>query len=262
MSISKIAKALNVSKSSVSLVINGKAEQSRISKELEKKILDYVNGIGFKPNAIAQSLATGKTNTVGLIVENIGDSFFGPIALKIESTLREKGYHVIYSSTNGDDKLGEGIINSMMDRRIAALVIAPTVNMSKSINKLLQSKIPLVIFDRRAQNSETAYVGTNNYESSAIAVKHLYNQGYKHIGMITNDSPQSQMLERKQAYIDQLKEHNLDISMLEIPYQKNIDERENLIKNFITETKLDALYFSTNYLVFERKPLFSSEIVH
>ena len=76
MSISEIAKHLNVSKSTVSLVINGKAEQGRISQELAKRIMDYVNEIGYKPNALAKSLATGKTHTIGLIVENIGDSFF------------------------------------------------------------------------------------------------------------------------------------------------------------------------------------------
>ena len=263
MSISKIAKALNVSKSSVSLVINGKAKQSRISEEMEKKILDYVKEIGFKPNSIAQSLATGKTNTIGLIVENIGDSFFGPIALKIESSLREKGYHVLYSSTNGVDKLGEGIINSMMERRNAALIIAPTMDMNKAIKKLIHSQIPLVIFDRRAQEISTAYVGTNNYEASAVAVKHLFAQGYKNIGMITSDSSQSQMLERKQAYINEVNQQNLKPLLLEIPYRLNVPEREELIGQFINENDLDAIYFSTNYLCISGyKVLSRYDIVH
>ena len=82
-SIKEIAQELNVSKSTVSLVINHKAERARISKELESRVLAYIEKVGYKSNALAKSLATGRSNTIGLIVENIGDTFFGPFALYV-----------------------------------------------------------------------------------------------------------------------------------------------------------------------------------
>ncbi|TYR36964.1 LacI family transcriptional regulator [Sphingobacterium phlebotomi] len=76
-SINDIAKHLSVTKSTVSFIINGKAEAHRISKKQEQRVLEYIKEIGYTPNYMAKSLATGKTNSIGLIVENIGDSFFG-----------------------------------------------------------------------------------------------------------------------------------------------------------------------------------------
>lgn len=248
MSISKIAKALNVSKASVSLVINGKAEKSRISKDLEKRILDYVEEIGFKPNAVAKSLATGKSHSIGLVVENIGDSFFGPIALHIEACLRPHGYHVAYSSTIGEDEVAEDIIDNMMERKVAGIILAPTTKLDKQVQKILDINMPLVIFDRHALASDTAYVGTNNYEASHVAVHHLFQQGYTKLGMITNDSLQSQMQERKLAYEDLLKEKGIEPVILKVPFLSTQNERVDLILDFLSKNDLDALYFSTNYL--------------
>lgn len=248
MSISQIAKELNVSKSTVSLVINGKAEQSRISKELEKRILDYVQKIGFKPNALAKSLATGKTLTIGLIVENIGDSFFGPIALHIEECLRSHGYHVLYSSTIGSATNAREIIASMVDQKVEGLIISPTADLESEISKVVSAAIPLVVFDRKANLSDVNYVGTDNYLASEQAVKHLIAQGYTRIGMVTSDSQQSQMLERLHACTAQLKQHHLEEYILQIPFSAPIEERVLSIQNFLKANNLDAIYFSTNYL--------------
>ncbi|MCL7986557.1 LacI family transcriptional regulator [Sphingobacterium sp. lm-10] len=248
MSINQIAKELNVSKSTVSLVINGKAQQSRISKELEKRILDYVNEIGFKPNALAKSLATGKTLTIGLIVENIGDSFFGPIALRIEECLRSHGYHVLYSSTVGKAEIAREIIASMVDQKVEGLIISPTADLENEISKVLSSGIPLVVFDRKANLSEVNYVGTDNYLASEQAVKHLIEQGYSRIGMVTSDSQQSQMLERLAAYHTQLEQHDLPLHILSVPFSYHAEERVACIQNFLKENNLEAIYFSTNYL--------------
>lgn len=133
MSINEIAKHLQVSKSTVSLVINGKAEQGRISKALAKRILDYVEEIGYKPNALAQSLATGKSRTIGLIVENIGDSFFGPIALYIEENLRSFGYQVFYSSTFGETEIANEILNTMLEKKVEGIILSPTIEQRELI---------------------------------------------------------------------------------------------------------------------------------
>ncbi|WP_431199882.1 LacI family DNA-binding transcriptional regulator [Mucilaginibacter sp. P19] len=73
-----IAAALKVSEASVSYVLNGKARQYGISVALENKILRFVEKVGYRPNRLAASLRTGKSKTVGMIVEDISDPFFRP----------------------------------------------------------------------------------------------------------------------------------------------------------------------------------------
>lgn len=249
MSINDIAKYLKVSKSTVSLVINGKSEQGRISQALAKRILDYVDEIGYKPNALAKSLATGKSHTIGLIVENIGDSFFGPIALYIEQNLRQHGYQVFYSSTFGDVDNANEILNTMMEKKVEGIILSPTLGQEVNIQKILKKKTPLVIFDRRTDGVITNYVGTDNYTASKKAVQHLIESGYSKIGFITIDSEQSQMLDRLRAYNDIVKANLMEPVILKLSYNSDDSSNARIINNFLNQnTNLDALYFSTNYL--------------
>lgn len=79
-----IARHLDVSIATVSLVLNGKAKEQRISDALAEKVLKYVEEVGYKPNQLAKSLRTGKTHVIGLLVKDIANAFFAKIAALIE----------------------------------------------------------------------------------------------------------------------------------------------------------------------------------
>ena len=248
-SINKIAKELNISKSTVSKIINGKAREARISEALERKVLNYVASVNFKPNSLARSLATGKSLTIGLVVEDIGDSFFGPMALYIEELLKNKGYHVLYSSTLGNPKEASIIIQSMLDKKIEGLIIAPTFNLTAQLKQLQEHKFPLIIFDRNIEDNQHNYIGTNNYDASKSLCIHLKDNGYNHIGFITTDSEQSQMKDRKDAYLDFVKERELHENVLIIPFKNHKADAAQIIERWLLDhPTIDALYFSTNYL--------------
>ena len=74
--IKDIAEQLNISKTAISFVLNGKAREHGISVKLEKQILKYIEKVGYRPNTIAQGLRTGKTKIIGMTLEDISDPFF------------------------------------------------------------------------------------------------------------------------------------------------------------------------------------------
>jgi LacI family transcriptional regulator len=76
LSIVDIASQLNVSKTTISFILNGRAQEKRISEDLVERVLKHVNEVGYKPNSLAKSLRTGKSNTIGLMVEDISNPFF------------------------------------------------------------------------------------------------------------------------------------------------------------------------------------------
>lgn len=249
MSINDIAKHLQVSKSTVSQVINGKAEQARISKGLEKRILEYVKEVGFRPNVLAKNLATGKTYTIGLIVENIGDSFFGPIALRIEEEAKKNGYHVLYSSTMGKIESAASMVNLMIDRKVDGFIIAPTEGLQKDLQRILDAKIPLVLFDRNVEGIEADYICTDNYEATNAGIQTLIKEGFSNIAFITVLSSQDQMQERKKGYLDAIRQAGLKECILEIEFNSDVSQVIQLIESFTLENaELDALFFATNYL--------------
>ena len=94
LSIKDIASQLNVAKSTVSFILNGKAKEKRISDDLTKKVLQYVKEEGYKPSQLARSLSTGKTKMICLMVEKISDFFFSHIAFLLEQQAYKHGYKI------------------------------------------------------------------------------------------------------------------------------------------------------------------------
>ncbi|WP_134092086.1 LacI family DNA-binding transcriptional regulator [Olivibacter sp. XZL3] len=248
-SINDIAKHLKVAKSTVSFIINGKAEAHRISKEQEQRVLNYVKEIGFKPNYMAQSLATGRSNSIGLIVENIGDSFFGPIALMIEKQAKKSGYRIIYSSTLGDTQAALSVLDLFRDTKVDGFIVAPPLHIEKQIKAIVDDGVPVVIFDRMLEGVDTDYVGTNNHEMVVEACEHLLTQGFEHIAFVSLASSQSQMKERLDGYISCVNAHGRSPIVLEMTYNDEGNSRKQEIMKFIqSHPEIDAIFFATNYL--------------
>ena len=99
MSIHDIATHLKVSASTVSFVLNGKAEEMRISDAVAEKIKKYAEEVSYRPNLIAKSLRTGKSKIIGMMVEDISDPFFASIARGIERIAYQQGYKIFFAST-------------------------------------------------------------------------------------------------------------------------------------------------------------------
>jgi LacI family transcriptional regulator len=96
VSIQDIATQLEVSKTLVSLVLNGKGVQYRVSPKLIEKVKALAEELNYKPNQLARSFRTGKTNTIGLIVADISNPFFAKLGREIEMEASKNGYRVIF----------------------------------------------------------------------------------------------------------------------------------------------------------------------
>ncbi|HTN19751.1 MAG TPA: LacI family DNA-binding transcriptional regulator [Pelobium sp.] len=247
--IGDIAQQLGISKTTVSFVLNGKARDKHISEALEKRILEYIEKVGYKPNQFAQGLRSGKTKIIGMMVEDISDPFFSSVARLIEENAYSKGYKIIYCSTENDTQKTKDLIQIYRTRQVDGYIIAPPPGIEKEINDLIDDKLPVVLFDRTIPGVESNNVVVNNYEAANDAVLHFINNGYKNIAMVTLASEQVQMLERQEGYIDALKRIKAEPFIKKIIYH---DHKKNSIKeieDFLSENRqLDAIFFATNYI--------------
>jgi DNA-binding LacI/PurR family transcriptional regulator len=89
ISIHDMAKGLHLSATTISFVLNGKADEKKISEDVRRKVSDYIMKVGYQPNLIAKSLRTGKTNIIGMLVEDISDPFFSSISRGMEEGLKD-----------------------------------------------------------------------------------------------------------------------------------------------------------------------------
>jgi len=249
LSIVDIAQSLNVSKTTVSFILNGRAQEKRISPELVERVLKYVEEVGYKPNSLAKSLRTGKSNIIGLMVEDISNPFFASIARLIEDRAYKNGYKIIYCSTDNDTGKTKDLINMFRDRHVDGYIIAPPEGIEEDLNSLIKDGMPVVMFDRHLPQVNADYVEIDNLFSTYNATLHLIDKGYKNIAFITFASRQTQMVARVQGYKDALASKGLTPVIKEIVFNQDEDLITGPIESFLKEhTELDAVFFGTNHV--------------
>jgi len=252
LSIKDIAKKANVSITTVSFILNGKAEKMRISQDMIAKVEKIIKELGFKPNQVARSLRTGNTKTIGLIVEDISNPFFASIARLIEDKAYKHGYKIIYSSTENNLEKAKGLIKMFKSRQVDGYIIAPMVGMEEDIRELLSDRTPVVVFDRNLPGLEVSSVLVDNVEGTFLATQYLIQHGKKNIAFVNVDVEVQQIKDRYTGYEKALKSSKIkldeDLCKL-IPFTNTADETTSeLVEFFNKNTKIDAVLFGTNYL--------------
>src|ERR1700743_1032402 len=185
VSISDIARKAGVSVSTVSFVMNDKAVKMRISREVIEKEENVAREMGYRPNQLARGLRTGKTKTIGLIVENISNAFFATLAKSIEDEAKRYDYKVVYCSTDNDEEKARDLINMLSQRQVDGYIITPTLNLGEDIRKLQADK-PVILIDRYfPQHDEIPAVLVDNYEGVAHGMETLIAKGYKRLAPVS-----------------------------------------------------------------------------
>jgi LacI family transcriptional regulator len=184
VSIVDIANKAGVSITTVSRVLNGKAEEFRISEKSQIKIKETARKLNYVPNQFAASLKSGKSNTIALIIPSLSNPFFADIASEINAEVRNRGYITIIGDSDENIDIENEELMQMEARNIEGLVIAPCSQNYKSIKKLHELGRPIVCIDRYFEDLDIPYVSTDNYEGAYMATDHLIKNGHTHIACI------------------------------------------------------------------------------
>ncbi|MFA5818044.1 MAG: substrate-binding domain-containing protein [Bacteroidales bacterium] len=249
-----IAKKVGVSTALVSYVLNGKEKGKRIGEDLVKKIRQTAKDLNYQPNEIARSLRNGSTKTIGLIVADIANPFFGYLARCIEDEAMKFGYCVIIGSSDEVVEKSELIINTLLNRQVDGFIIAPAEGTANQINNILEKKIPLILVDRFFPEINTNYIVIDNYQSTYSATSYLIKRGFKKIAFVAYKSSLIHMIERKRGYAEAMQTSNLanNARIIEVSSLNSKTDIENACLDLlVSEKKIDALVFATNLLSIE-----------
>jgi len=147
-SLADIAESLNISKSTVSFVLNGKGKQFNISQNTQELILAKAKELNYVPNFFAKGLREGKTQTIGLVIADISNPFYSELSKVIQETLYAKGYSLFIVSTNDDSELELKLLYDLVMRSVDGLIIAPCSSIPQLQKVLDETPIPVVFTDR------------------------------------------------------------------------------------------------------------------
>ena len=193
-SLKTIAEQAGVSKTTVSFVLNGRGDEKNISAETQKRIADTAKRLNYRPNHLARSLSLGRSYTIGFIVPDISNPFFGKIARLVEHFAEDKGYSVMVASTDENPLKEQAIIESFRNRQIDGVIIAP------ASNPPVNASMPLVSFDRVYGNQSASFVDINNKETAAKLTQLLIDSGNKRIGLVSLTSHLPNISRRIEGY--------------------------------------------------------------
>lgn len=182
--IKDIAKVIGVNASTVSRALNGKPG---VSEQLRERIIKTAQQMGYSPDMAAMGLRKGKTKIVGVLIPDIANPFFAQIVRAMEKVLNPVGYHLLLCSTDENPQHETDNLKTLVSQRVEGILAAPVDSGgNKSLySKILESKIPLVFFDRLVPDVETSYVITDNESGVRDLVEYLYRCGHKTLGIVT-----------------------------------------------------------------------------
>ena len=207
-----IAKKTGVSASTVSRVLNGKAESFRISPSTSELVLKIATEIGYIPNQIARGLRTRKSHTIGLIIPNISNPYFSRICRTIEIAARKIGYSIILSDSQEEQQLEIESIRNLRSRNVDGLIILPVGEDINVLKQIIDSKMPLVIADRHFPDLKCPQVISNNYDGAFDAANHLIQNNHQVIGCVQGKHNTSVNNSRMKGFLSALKENNIKIN--------------------------------------------------
>jgi len=250
LSIDDIAKSLGVSKTLVSLVLNGKAEEYGIAKETRQRVVEKANALGYKANHFARSLRLGKSFTIGLIVSDISNPFYAQTARFFEDMADSNGYTLITCSTDEQIEKEKKIIRNLTEKQVDGLIISSSQKDNRNLNELYLNGLPVVLIDRFVKGSDLPSVTVDNNTGAYIATRHLLNQGFKRpIALAITPSHISTIQARVDGYKKALIEENITPEVYEIPYTKNTLAIENILRKLYQKKPFpDSIFTLNNYL--------------
>lgn len=197
--VEQIATALNISITTVRLVLNNKAQQYRISSKTQARINAYVAEHGYTVNHTARSLKLNKTETLGLIIPRLSNVFFSTLAEKLEIRCREAGYQLMICCTYSDLKHENRLVEALVARNVDGLFVVPSSLQSQK-HHMKRSTKPLVLLDRDFGIPDVSVVVSDNQRGSAALTEAMFDAGQMPLFFMAGDVGQPTIKERMSGY--------------------------------------------------------------
>ena len=228
--INDIAIKTGLSISTVSRVLNGKAEQFRIGKKSQQKVNEAAKELKYIPNKFAASLRTGKSNTVALIVPSLQNPFFADLTSNINAEIRKFGFTTMISDSDENLEIEKMELQQMVSRNVDGLIIVPCGNQWDHIKNLYDNGLPVICIDRYFEDLELPFVSTDNYDGAYNATKHLIENGHSIIACIQGVQHSTPNMLRVKGFKNAMEEAGL--------YNYIVTGDDFTLQNGYLETKL------------------------
>ncbi|HLF20661.1 MAG TPA: LacI family DNA-binding transcriptional regulator [Bacteroidota bacterium] len=235
--IEDVAKKSGLSVSTVSLVLNNKAN---VSKETRSKVQEAISELKYHPRGSARGLASRVSGNIGFILTedhfSQSEQFYTKIFLGTEFEARNHNYYVILTTVESSVKEEKQIPRFLLEHNVDGVIVAGKIG-SSWLDEINERGLPVVLVDFESPRHNLSSVAMDNYTGAGLLVQHLYKEGYTRIGFIGGDIKHPSMAQRYTGYRKGLEELGLPVNEAWI----SIEEDGTGIENGVRATSRIAL---------------------
>lgn len=243
----QVAEHAGVSLSTVSRVLNGR---TTVNPKMREKVEAAMRELNYRPSSVARSLATNRSDSVGVLVSELDTPFFGEMMQAIEATLREANKHVIITVGHNDQAQEVDAVDFLISRNCDALIMHSEGMTDEQLWAVNQEKLPIALINRELTGLDEGCFGLDNEQGGYLATKYLIDKGHTRIGYISGPKRKNDAMERLAGHKRALAEANLSVEDSLI-YEGNYKEengRDGLISIHQRHPNMTALVCANDWM--------------
>ncbi len=261
ITIKDIARALNVSTSTVSRALR---DSSEINEQTKKQVLEYAARMNYSPNPIALSLKENRSKAIGVVVPEIANNFFSQAINGIESIAYDRGYHVVIFQSHESYEREVSNVHHLFARKVDGLLISLSgaTREVDHIESYRDRKFPVVYFDRVPEREDVPKVVADNFEGAFRATEYMIRQGKRKIAHLTSPPVLSITKERLAGYKAALEKHGLPVrdELIKFCYFTP-EEAFEAIDDLIRAYQPDAFFTASDRLALNCYEVFQKKLI-
>jgi len=246
VSIKDVAEAAGVSHSTVSRALS---DSPLVKAETKARIQRLAQEMGYSPDAIARSLVTQKTRTVGVVVTTITDPFVAEVVQGVEDTAQENDYSVILASSASDPERELAAVEMLRAKRVDSVIVTSSRVGALYLEHLERFGVPVVLVNNHNEQSGryTFSVSVDNQHGGHLATAHLVQRGHRSIGYVSGPEGRSDDVERLAGYRQALDEADIPFDpALVVPGNGRLDGGERALRTLTRVAKPPTAVFCYN----------------
>lgn len=242
--IKEVAQRAGVSAGTVSNVFSG---NRAVKADLALRVRQAAEALGYQPDRAASQLRAGKARVVAILVPNLDNPFFTGLIAAIEASVRDEGFDIIVSSSNGTAKEEAARLAALLAWRPAGIVIIPCTDEFESRALLERSGVPFVAADRVPSYFSGNAVTVDNLDAGRQAADHLLNLGHRNLAVVASTLRLQNIRERCEGIEAAIKSHGSGRTQV-IEVGLDFDTAADRISEFMEGDRLATAFIAlTNF---------------
>lgn len=239
-----VAKLANVSQSAVSRTFTPGAS---VSEKTRERVMTAARELGYRPNALARSLISGRSRIIGLVIAYLENHFYSIVIEKLSRLLQSRGYHVMLFMTETGQQ--DEVVQEILQYQVDGVVLASVTLSSHIAQECAALGVPVVLFNRYIPDSQTSSVVSDNVKGGCLLAELLISEGHQRIAFIAGQENSSTNVERERGFTEGLAAAGLTLCCRAVG-NYNFEDAAVAARDMLSKSTPDAIFVANDHMAF------------